>query len=81
MATYLTAVASMIVLMSLWLAVQRLWRRSFYPEDGSPGQDAADDDALANRSGCHGCKCDLSRCETVSSTLNETTTEVSRHAP
>ena len=49
--TYLTALAGMVVISCCWLAVQRLWQRQF-PEHG-----AADNDALAGRSGCQGCNC------------------------
>ena len=50
-----TATASMVVITCAWLAVQRLWQRQF------PGQ--GDGDALAGRSGCHGCNCSPETCE------------------
>jgi hypothetical protein len=73
--TYLTAIVSMTVLMCCWLLVQRLWRRQF------PEQASADGDALANRSGCHGCNCGPSRCQAENIVPNEITTEVTPHAP
>jgi hypothetical protein len=38
--------------------VQRLWQRHF-PEHAAGGEE----DALAGRSGCHGCNCGPSQCE------------------
>ena len=72
---YLTAIVSMAVLLCCWLAVQRLWQRQF------PGQAAADGDALANRSGCHGCNCGPSSCQREQIVPRKITTEVTRHAP
>jgi hypothetical protein len=70
--TYLTAVftatVSMIVITCFWVTVQRLWRSQF------PTQESGDDDALANRSGCHGCNCAPSNCQREKNTRNETTT-------
>ncbi|MCB1854894.1 MAG: hypothetical protein H6988_06410 [Pseudomonadales bacterium] len=58
LSTYLTALAGMILISCGWLAVQRLWQRHFPgPEGGEQG------DALAGRSGCHGCNCEASGCE------------------
>jgi hypothetical protein len=54
---YLTAMVSVAALGALWVTVQRLWQRHF-PDRGSPGGDA-----LANRSGCHGCGCHGADCE------------------
>jgi len=45
---YIIAVGALLLLSTMWIAVQRAWRRSF-AELGS------DPDALAGRSGCHGC--------------------------
>ena len=56
--SYLTAMACMIAITCFWLAVQRLWQRHF-PEHGAEGEE----DALAGRSGCHGCNCAPSHCE------------------
>ena len=67
--TYITAIALMILISCLWLAVQRLWGRSF------PEQRAADGDALQGRSGCHNCSCTKSRCE--NSTANTANREAS----
>jgi hypothetical protein len=47
----------MIAISCFWLAVQRLWQRQF------PEHDAGDGDALAGRSGCHGCNCGPDHCE------------------
>jgi len=66
--TYLTATVLMILISCLWLAVQRLWRRSF------PEHRSADGDALAGRGGCHNCSCEKSHCE------NSTTNTVTREA-
>jgi hypothetical protein len=54
--TCLKTLALMTVLTCAWLAVQRLWQRHM-PEQ------ATGDDALANRTGCHGCSCENARCQ------------------
>ena len=58
LSSYLIAIAGMIFIACVWLAVQRLWQRHF-PEHGAVGEA----DALAGRSGCHGCNCAPSHCE------------------
>jgi hypothetical protein len=73
--TVLTAVAGMIVISGSWLAVQRLWQRHF-PERGD-----GSDDALAGRSGCHGCNCGPAGCERESAQLPDQPKEVTNHAP
>jgi hypothetical protein len=55
--TFLTAIACMIVISCCWLAVQRLWWQQFSEDDTGEG------DALAGRSGCHGCNCTTDHCE------------------
>jgi hypothetical protein len=76
----LTAVMSMMVLMACWLAVQRLWQRFFPERSGSDG------DALANSGGCRGCNCksgasEFSHCGRDGIAPDQTTTEVTYHAP
>ena len=45
---YIIGVGAILLLSTAWVGVQRAWRRSF--------ADVGDDpDALAGRSGCHGC--------------------------
>ena len=45
---YIIGVGAILLLSTAWIGVQRAWRRSF--------ADLGDDpDALAGRSGCHGC--------------------------
>lgn len=66
--TYLTAILVMFAVSGLWLAVQRLWRRSFPQECADSG------DALAGRGGCHNCSCGKAHCE--NSTQNTVTREV-----
>jgi hypothetical protein len=45
---YIIGVGAVLLISMAWLGVQRAWKRSF--------PDAlADPDALAGRSGCHGC--------------------------
>ena len=53
--TYLTGIAAIVLVSLAWLTVQRLWQRQF--------PDHADVDAMANRSGCHGCSCGEARCD------------------
>jgi hypothetical protein len=53
--TYLTGVAAIVLVSLAWLVVQRLWQRQF--------PDHADVDAMAHRSGCHGCNCGEARCD------------------
>jgi hypothetical protein len=48
--TYVTAAAGMVVIMLVWVGVQRIWHREFTDR-------RADPDALAGRLGCHGCDC------------------------
>ena len=57
LSAFLTAVAGMIIISAAWLAVQRLWQRHFPEQTDSQG------DALAGRSGCHGCNCGPAGCE------------------
>ncbi len=45
---YVVGVGTLLLLSVAWLGVQRAWRRSFSDMAGDP-------DALAGRSGCHGC--------------------------
>jgi hypothetical protein len=73
--TFLTAIAGMIVISGGWLAVQRLWLRQF----GQRGD--AGEDALAGRSGCHGCNCDPTACERELAPLPDKLKEASGHAP
>jgi len=73
--TLLTAVAGMIVISGSWLAVQRLWQRHV------PEQDDGSGDALAGRSGCHGCICSPTGCERKLAQLPDELKEVSRYAP
>jgi hypothetical protein len=77
--TFLTAIAGMIVISCGWLAVQRLWLRQF-PDSPAPGGNA-DGDALAGRSGCHGCKCDPTACERELTPLPDKLKEASGYAP
>ena len=77
--TFLTAIAGMIVISCGWLAVQRLWLRQF-PDSPAPGGDA-NGDALAGRSGCHGCKCDPTACERELTPLPDKLKEASGYAP
>lgn len=58
LSSYFTGIAGVIVIACGWLAVQRLWQRHF-PEHAAGGEE----DALAGRSGCHGCNCGPSQCE------------------
>jgi hypothetical protein len=45
---YIIGVGAFVLLSAAWVGVQRAWRQSF--------SDFGDDpDALAGRSGCHGC--------------------------
>ena len=45
---YIIGVGAFLLLSTAWFGVQRAWRRSF--------ADVGDDpDALAGRTGCHGC--------------------------
>jgi len=60
LSTFFTAIAGMMVISCFWLAVQRLWLRHFR-ETAEPG--GAGGDALAGRSGCHGCNCGPAGCE------------------
>ena len=48
----ITAILAITTIVVLWLLVQVAWRRVF---PGTP----ADEDVLAGRLGCHGCKCKL----------------------
>jgi hypothetical protein len=73
--TFLTALAGMILISGGWLAVQRLWQRHF-PERGD-----GSDDALAGRSGCHGCNCGPAGCERELAQLPDEPKEVSSDAP
>ena len=73
--TLLTAVAGMIVISGSWLAVQRLWQRHV------PEQDDGSGDALAGRSGCHGCTCGPTGCERELAQSPDELKEASRHAP
>jgi len=75
LSTFFTAVAGMIVISGSWLAVQRLWQRHV------PEQDDGSGDALAGRSGCHGCKCGPAGCERKLAQLPDELKEVSRYAP
>ena len=45
---YIVGVGAVLLLSTAWIGVQRAWKRSF-PDS------VADPDALAGRSGCHGC--------------------------
>lgn len=77
--TLLTAVLSMMVLMTGWLAVQRLWRR-FFPERAGK-----DGDALSS-GGCNGCNCsgsanEILQCGQDSIAPDQLTTEVTHYAP
>jgi len=45
---YIIGVGAILLLSTAWVGVQRAWRRSF-------ADIAEDPDALAGRSGCHGC--------------------------
>jgi hypothetical protein len=77
--TFFTAIAGMIVISCGWLAVQRLWLRQF-PDSLAPGGNV-DGDALAGRSGCHGCKCDPTACERELTPLPDKLKEASGYAP
>ena len=66
---YLTAILAMAAIAALWLFIQRQWQRHF------PEQASADGDALANRSGCHGCNCRGQECQNKQ--LNHKDREVS----
>jgi len=79
LSTFFTAIGGMIVISCGWLAVQRLWLRQF-PGPLAPGGDG-DGDALAGRSGCHGCKCGPAGCERKLAQLPDELKEVSRYAP
>ena len=46
LASYLTGMAAIVVIMVVWVAIQGAWRRAF-PETFS------DPDVLAGRMGCH----------------------------
>ncbi len=48
--SYLTGVLIIVALTVAWVGVQRAWRRAFPEGSGDP-------DALAGRTGCHGCNC------------------------
>ncbi len=52
----LKATVGIAVLLTVWLAVQRAWQGAFRGN-------ATDGDALAGRTGCHGCSAE-SPCET-----------------
>ncbi|MGB8329871.1 MAG: hypothetical protein WCE62_07070 [Polyangiales bacterium] len=45
---YVIGVGAFLLLSTVWIGVQRAWRRSFPDEGGDP-------DVLAGRSRCHGC--------------------------
>ena len=45
---YIIGIGAILLLSTAWIGVQRAWRRSF-------ADAGADPDALAGRSGCHGC--------------------------
>ena len=47
--SYLTAVLALAAVLAAWVGIQIAWRKVF-PEAG------CDPDALAGRSGCHGCQ-------------------------
>ncbi len=66
---YLTAILAMAIIAALWLFVQRQWQRHF------PEQASAEGDALANRSGCHGCTCGVDECHKTQ--INQSDGEVS----
>jgi hypothetical protein len=76
---FLTAIVGMIVISCGWLGVQRLWLRQF-PDSPAPGGDA-DGDALAGRSGCHGCNCDPTACERKLAQLPDKLKEANGYAP
>ncbi len=48
--SYLTGILIIVALTVAWVGVQRAWRRAFPEGSGDP-------DALAGRTGCHGCNC------------------------
>jgi len=48
LASYATGLVALIALMLAWVGVQSAWRKVF------PGV-TSDPDALAGRTGCHGC--------------------------
>ena len=60
METYIIAITLMIILMILWLVVQRQWGKTF--SDG-----ITDEDVLAGRSECGNCGCTTSCQEQESS--------------
>ena len=51
---YLIGIGAILLLSTAWVGVQRAWRRSFFDFGTDP-------DALAGRTGCHGCN-DLEAC-------------------
>ena len=51
MASYLLAMAVMVLVLAAWVAVQIGWRKVM-------GNVGADPDVLAIRMSCHGCECD-----------------------
>lgn len=51
---YLIGIGAILLMSTAWVAVQRAWRRSFFDFGTDP-------DALAGRTGCHGCN-DLKAC-------------------
>lgn len=57
---YIIGVGAFVLLSAAWLGVQRAWRRSFADVGNDP-------DALAGRSGCHGCA-KSEHCEEISTT-------------
>lgn len=48
--SYLTGVIGVMAIGMAWVGVQSAWRRAFPDHTEDP-------DALANRMGCHGCRC------------------------
>ncbi len=64
---YLTAIVALVIISTLWLAVQRLWGRRF------PERTGADGDALSGRGGCQGCTCGGGDCRDPSTTTTNTT--------
>ena len=48
LASYVVGLVAVVLLSVAWVAVQSAWRRVFPPT-------GADPDALAGRTGCHGC--------------------------
>lgn len=47
---YLFAIVAIVALMLIWVLVQFAWKKTF------PGI-SSDEDVLAGRGGCQGCKC------------------------